>query len=192
MARHSGGNVRHDKATTVMPRRRASFYIVIMSNNTKDYFFYIGDELGVGLQVAAGERVAGKIDIHARPGNLRRQTVGMARHDDGDDQVAGQLVPQLALVFDKLHCCKLATGVSMGFVFRCINHNHASTLTQGPRDFLVEVVPATELLTINKEFVLVVEVGFQITFERIDQIVLELVHIRVLAVGITEKAGRDG
>ena len=56
------------------------------------------------------------------------------------------------------------------------------------RDLLVEVIPAAELLTVNKELFFVVEVWFEIALQGVDQVVLEFAHVSMLAMCITEKA----
>ncbi len=102
--------------------------------------------------------------------------------------MAGQRVPQLALPFDQLHGGKFAPGVGMGFVLGRVDDDHAGAFTQGARDALVDVVATAELLTVNKQLVLGVQVGLEITLERLDQVVLELAHVRMMAMGIADKA----
>src|SRR5471032_1890221 len=104
-------DVRQYKTAAIVLRRRAVFQAVVMADDALHDLLDVGQEVGIGLEVAAGQRVARKIDVQAGPGDLRRQTAGMPRHDDGDNQMAGQAIPELELTFDKLHRGKFAPRV---------------------------------------------------------------------------------
>jgi hypothetical protein len=111
----------------------------------------------------------------------------VARHDDRDDQAARQGVPLAALGLDQAHGLVLAPRVGVGFVLGRVDEDHADALAHGACDLAVEIVAAAQLLGIDKQFVFVVEVGFEIAAQGVGQGRLEALHQRVSAVGITEE-----
>ncbi|MNN17535.1 hypothetical protein D3C81_1307260 [compost metagenome] len=101
--------------------------------------------------------------------------------------MTGQFIPGTPLLLDQLHGGKFAPRIAVRFIFGRVQHDHADALAHGPRHAQVDIVAAAQLLAVDEQDLLAVQVRLQIARQRLDEVILELVHERILAVCITQE-----